>query len=870
VVGNVYRADHPSGWYATYPHGATYLTIGHAASDEHHGDAVHHGEIDYTGDREPHDFTGSNIDQALHHWVLLNHDMKSIFHPEIRPYMRHHGLPEPDDQAAMDAHVMRGMGLTGARRRVEDVSADNDPFMHVTAAEGDPEYTWGKHKAPDKSGAPFHDPGRNGHYPEMPRDLEGDYSDLSEALNKANGNPRARVRIYRTVPPGVTQINPGDWVTPSLALAQGHTNIHAMGTGRPGHILRATVDARHLRTDGNDLREWGYHGPGIANAAVHWKPPQLPYHPDYAGGAVQLSVEDHDFVHGNAPLAERAHHLMQAIPRYNPDRGPYATGAMHKNKGNYTGNRQDAHYDAQDNADNLPGADRPPTLFMLHAPERSRAISGISFAEHTPPETPLNAYTEHTWDPAEVDEDSGMRHTAGLKSLAADDEDDDYKIMHEAPDASAAPLHDLTHPINPAIDGGSFPDDVYDHPELYTGYPDDHEMLHSVRRARGNPDAKIRIYRAVPQGVQHINTGDWVTLSKEYAKEHAQSMGNGVVLRTSSPARHLHTEGNDLQEWAYHGPQQIGMASWEPKGYKHRYPWQTDPDWEKKSKLAYGETKAPAQVDTLRDDACDVCGNKEGWDGQNCPVCLYMQVPDMFRDPDTGVARTMDLRGVGDAAAQTAMDQGSDAIPGGIDQSGEQPPGADPANGQLPGGVAEGPGGEMEDPQDATADGEVRTLGDGDGTSDPAAAEAEGQTDLQVANGEGGEMSPAQMPPGADVLTCPACGFQTQAGAPVSSITDNPSLPASAGPVAGDVCPNCGKAVLMSAAEEAGLTPPPEVPALDPEAVAAQDVPPVPGEEPADEAPQEDVPEEEDDDAPQSQSDDGAKKPKSPAVKRVS
>lgn len=285
-------------------------------------------------------------------------------------------------------------------------------------------------------------------------------------------------------------------------------------------------------------------------------------------------------------------------------------------------------------------------------------------------------------------------------------------------------------------------------------------------------------------------------------------------------------------------------------------------------RLGYGETKAPAQVDTLRSDGCDVCGNSEGWDGRSCPVCQYVAPPVIFRDPDTSVAREMDLRGVGDAAAQTALGQGADVVPGGLDASNLPPAG--PAADEPGGPVV---GGEVEDPTDATADGDVRTLADGDPTlpgtpdQDPALA----------------GIDPA------DVLTCPACGYQAPAGAPVSTVTADPMAPASAGPVAGDVCPQCGQALLVSAAELQGEVPPPVDPAMDPQAAppgaegaepapgqdpAAADQPPAPEdaqdtEQPPPDGQQPDQPDDgghpEDDQDP-----DGKPTPKSPAVKRVS
>jgi hypothetical protein len=61
-------------------------------------------------------------------------------------------------------------------------------------------------------------------------------------------------------------------------------------------------------------------------------------------------------------------------------------------------------------------------------------------------------------------------------------------------------------------------------------------------------------------------------------------------------------------------------------------------------KLAFGEQKAPADVDTLREDACPVCGDRDTFDGATCQVCGYVAPPKMFQDPDLEKARQMDLR----------------------------------------------------------------------------------------------------------------------------------------------------------------------------------------------------------------------------------
>jgi 8-oxo-dGTP pyrophosphatase MutT (NUDIX family) len=97
--------------------------------------------------------------------------------------------------------------------------------------------------------------------------------------------------------------------------------------------------------------------------------------------------------------------------------------------------------------------------------------------------------------------------------------------------------------------------------------------------------------------------------------------------------------------------------------------------------LAYGEQKAPAQVDTLRESACPVCGADEGFNGTQCLVCQYVKPPDKFGDPDLDKAKQVDLRGgdTGEDAGQAlqcpncgATFQGSGAA------KAKTTPGADP------------------------------------------------------------------------------------------------------------------------------------------------------------------------------------------------
>lgn len=123
------------------------------------------------------------------------------------------------------------------------------------------------------------------------------------------------------------------------------------------------------------------------------------------------------------------------------------------------------------------------------------------------------------------------------------------------------------------------------------------------------------------------------------------------------------------------------------------------------SKLAFGEQKAPEDVDTLREDACPVCGDRDTFDGANCQVCGYVAPPRMFRDPDLEKARQMDLRKDiaefqdpnspnqlgADGQPMDPQEQAGPADPSALDENGNpiNPDAADPdaQPGSLPGEV---------------------------------------------------------------------------------------------------------------------------------------------------------------------------------------
>lgn len=108
-------------------------------------------------------------------------------------------------------------------------------------------------------GAPFHDLNQLWgediyEHPEWYDGMTGyGIEGIKRQLNEARNNPDFPVTIYRAMPPGITDINTGDWVTPSLSYARRHAI-------QDWTVTKTTVPAKHLWTD-SDLHEWGYHGP---------------------------------------------------------------------------------------------------------------------------------------------------------------------------------------------------------------------------------------------------------------------------------------------------------------------------------------------------------------------------------------------------------------------------------------------------------------------------------------------------------------------------------------------------------------------------------------------------------------------------------
>lgn len=127
----------------------------------------------------------------------------------------------------------------------------------------------------------------------------------------------------------------------------------------------------------------------------------------------------------------------------------------------------------------------------------------------------------------------------------------DYKGNHRplTPDGELDPIHAL---------GNTVPPDVYEHPEWY-GWGEFIAMAaHVIRSVRGNPEARVILYRAAPEGVDTLNPGEWVATVEAYARQHAMQNDNPAddwpVYAVNVRAGDVYTGSGDIIEWGYWGP----------------------------------------------------------------------------------------------------------------------------------------------------------------------------------------------------------------------------------------------------------------------------------------------------------------------------
>lgn len=123
-------------------------------------------------------------------------------------------------------------------------------------------------------------------------------------------------------------------------------------------------------------------------------------------------------------------------------------------------------------------------------------------------------------------------------------QDQEYWLGHRAPANDGYSMA-----LGRALE--AFGPDLLDAPDLYG--TSDAETMSQLQAAVVDPETTVRVYRAVPWEHTEINPGDWITLSRGYAFDHAYSEGMAVVV-ADVPASRVWTDGNDPSEFGYDGP----------------------------------------------------------------------------------------------------------------------------------------------------------------------------------------------------------------------------------------------------------------------------------------------------------------------------
>lgn len=124
-------------------------------------------------------------------------------------------------------------------------------------------------------------------------------------------------------------------------------------------------------------------------------------------------------------------------------------------------------------------------------------------------------------------------------------EDESYKMQHTAP----------TKEFNPsALDLNEVFPDIYTGNAMQyygTGMAYDGKAINIIQSMKSAPKKKVTIYRAVPNSVTEINAGDWVTTTKEYAKDHMAGETGWHIITDKAFPGDLASDGNSIHEFGY-------------------------------------------------------------------------------------------------------------------------------------------------------------------------------------------------------------------------------------------------------------------------------------------------------------------------------
>jgi hypothetical protein len=697
-------------------------------------------------------------------------------------------------------------------------------------------------------------------------DHEAPTGETGHALHELGQHgPSDLVSVYRAVPNHVTEINRGDWVS-----THGNWTQERADSSKGWHVLHARVPARHVYVDrtSKDTDEAGYQGPSLR------------------GPGVGRYTHDGQWDQGRLFEAKKqaALEVEAAGPQFaNPGDHPWfqATGLSHEHilshwdqatdEEKAQGARwyPDAHHVAKAIAKLHPGitddheaAHKGAGVLSAYSPQQNWWANMHNAAR--------SFVTGRAVGKGEGLMVMGSHATAAQKILDGEDhqkvlkgpktQDFAHLIEHAGNDEHGQPSRRVVmdrHALSVAAGRRLNADDAKGFPSGNRHYYE-HAAEHYRTAAAVISDREGR--HVPPHEVQAVT---WLTRQRLNASEDENSPG-GKGRQT--------VQRNQRQQWkdlaGEHTPQLKGDGN----SHVARLIDSTFIDHDGTIRVtAYGEVKAPADVDTLREEDCPVCGDKDTFDGIQCQICGFINPPDQFRDPDLDRAKQLDLRKqivdptlIDNNGELQRVDQDGNAMP----QQGGQP--GDEQQEQDP-NAPQDPAEQMVDPEqldenglppspygDQALDGTQRggpAVSDrnGDGMIQPNEIDPDGNINTQqggVDPGQGGMVGPRELPgwgkdrtgdpftPGPDMpyrpdepsnpnekldqedspyglspapmqgqpgdgvadLLCPSCGFGADATPPQTQDMGNPAA-ATDGVVAGDVCPSCQRAQLLTPGE---------------------------------------------------------------------
>ena len=131
--------------------------------------------------------------------------------------------------------------------------------------------------------------------------------------------------------------------------------------------------------------------------------------------------------------------------------------------------------------------------------------------------------------------------------------DADYRMHHTAPNGRDGFSKSIADPT------GLYPEDLYS-PNGARYYGDGNMWMDMAsaaifRRVHHDPEAMVKIYRAVPKDSKEskLRNGDWVSINRQYAKEHGERVIDGgyKIIEDEVPAKYVYTDANSLHEQGY-------------------------------------------------------------------------------------------------------------------------------------------------------------------------------------------------------------------------------------------------------------------------------------------------------------------------------